>query len=335
MKTGSPTVTDSAARWLGAGLLAAAAWLAAACAAPGESPAATDLPAPAATPAPAFRIIGYATDASVPEVIPYAQLTHINYAFLLPNADGSVRPPNNLWKLDRIVDLAHEHGVAVLISVGGWGWDAEFEILAADPAARTRFVAELVAFAAEHDLEGVDMDWEYPDPGQSAENFMALMTELRTALPPERLLTAAVIAYGDEYGLGIPVESMALVDFINLMAYDGGDHGLMSQSERSLDYWLGRGFSPDQLVLGVPFYSRPSETPYRLIVAQDPAAAQTDVFDYLGAPTNYNGIPTIQAKTRLAMERVSGIMFWNLDQDAQGELSLVNAIYKTVHGEGP
>jgi hypothetical protein len=31
------------------------------------------------------------------------------------------------------------------------------------------------------------------------------------------------------------------------------------------------------------------------------------------------------------MEKASGIMFWALDHDADGEFSLVNAIYQTAH----
>jgi GH18 family chitinase len=280
---------------------------------------------------PEFRIIGYATAASVPEIIPYNKLTHINYAFLIPNVDGAFEPPPNLWKLERIVELAHQSGTRVLISVGGWGWDAEFERLAASPRARAALVEGLVSFVEQYSLDGVDMDWEYPDPGESAANFLALMSELRAALPEGKLLTAAVIAYGDEYGMGVPADAIPLLDFINLMAYDGDDHGTMSQSEQALDYWLGRGFASSQVVLGVPFYARPSETPYRKIVEQDPAAAQLDEFDYFGVMIHYNGIPTIQEKTRLALARGSGIMFWTLDHDIQGEFSLVEAIYQAAH----
>jgi chitinase len=56
-----------------------------------------------------------------------------------------------------------------------------------------------------------------------------------------------------------------------------------------------------------------------------------DNFNYLGALEHYDGIPTIQAKTKIAMQQASGIMFWNLDDDASGDLSLVKAIYQTVH----
>ena len=138
-------------------------------------------------PAP-FRVIGYATAASIPEIIPYDQLTHINYAFLIPNADGTVVLPPNLWKLEKIVNLAHENNVKVLISVGGWGWDNQFEELAANPESRERFIQNILDFTEEYKLDGVDMDWEYPDPGESSQNFLSLMQGLRDGLPPEKLL---------------------------------------------------------------------------------------------------------------------------------------------------
>ena len=85
-------------------------------------------------------------------------------------------------------------------------------------------------------------------------------------------------------------------------------------------------------MLGVPFYARPDGTPYYRIIQNDPAAANLDSFDFYGTRLNYNGIPTMQAKTALALERGSGIMIWTLEHDVAGELSLLAAIYRTVHG---
>jgi GH18 family chitinase len=221
--------------------------------------------------------------------------------------------------------------VRVLISVGGWGWDAEFEALAADPAARERFVQGLVDFVAAHNLDGADIDWEYPDAGASSDNFLALMQALRAALPPDKLLTAAVVALG-ENGAGVPVESFALMDFVNLMAYDGDGplHSSLAYAEDSLAYWQARGLPPAKTVLGVPFYARPVEVPYRKLVEDDPAAAETDEFDYLGNTVNYNGLATMRRKTALAMERASGVMIWSLDQDSFDDTSLLNAIHETI-----
>ncbi|MBN2385393.1 MAG: hypothetical protein JXB85_00105 [Anaerolineales bacterium] len=287
-------------------------------------------------PEPAFRIIGYATDAIVPAAIPYEMLTHINYAFLIPNRDGTFAPLNNPWKIEQIVSRAHEHGVRVLISVGGWGWDEQFEALAADPQTRAVFVDGLVAIVEQYDLDGADIDWEYPDPGPSSQNFLALMTELRLALPEGKLLTAAVVALG-YYGDGIPAESFPLMDFVNLMAYDNQaeQHSSYQYALDSLEYWLGRGLPPEKAVLGVPFYARPNEAPFRRIVEADPLAATLDVFDYYGTPINYNGIPTMRAKTELALARASGIMIWALEHDAGGDLSLLRAIYQTVEEHRP
>ncbi len=288
-------------------------------------------PEPTMTPSPtppAFIVLAYATEGIIPEIIPYDKLTHINYSFLTPQADGTFNSISNGWKLKQIVKTGHEHDVYVSISVGGWGWDAQFEEMAADPESRSAFVRNLKSFVDEYQLDGVDIDWEYPDPGQSSQNFLALITDLRAAMPA-KLLTTAVVSYGDDNGSGIPAESFELFDFVNIMTYDGPDHGTMEQFERGLLYWSGRGLPKEKIVMGVPFYAHP-ETPYFKIVQADPSAAQLDSFAYSGTTLRYNGIPTIQAKTRIAMEQAAGIMFWALDHDAQGDLSLVNAIYQTV-----
>jgi len=320
------------------------ALLAASCAAPATGaptptrtsiPESTPLPEPTMTPAPApFRIIAYATDAIVESIIPYDQLTHINYAFLTPNPDGTFNPINNAWKLQQIVATAHSKNVKVLISVGGWGWDEQFETMAADSESRRAFVQNLKAFVDQFQLDGADIDWEYPDVGMSQAYFVTLLRQLRIAMP-DKLLTAAAVSYG-EIAIGFPGEAFGILDFINVMTYDGPDHATMEQFEKGLEYWSGHGLQKDKIVMGVPFYSRVKDSggeglSFAKIVAADPAAAQLDEFDYYSVTQVYNGIPTVQAKTRIAMDKASGIMFWALDHDAQGEFSLVNAIYQTVH----
>jgi GH18 family chitinase len=208
--------------------------------------------------------------------------------------------------------------------------------MAADPSSRNAFVQDLKAFVGEYQLDGADIDWEYPDAGASAENFLALIKELRTALP-DKLLTTAVVSYGDN-ALGIDPKSFELFDFVNVMTYDGPDHATMEQFERGLAYWSERGLPKEKIVMGMPFYSHVKDSPaegvsFAKLVQADPAAAQVNEFDYYGMIQVYNGIPTVQAKTRIAMEKASGVMFWALDHDAQGELSLVNAIYQTAHSK--
>jgi chitinase len=297
------------------------------CAAPTATPAPTMTPTPAPPP---FRIVAYATEGIVEALIPYDKLTHINYSFLTPKDDGTFNTISNGWKLDNIVKNGHQQNVKVLISVGGWGWDKEFETVAADPTLRMEFVKNLKAFVELHQLDGVDIDWEYPDPGQSSLNFLALIRDIRTAMP-DKLISAAVVAYGDSHGLGIPPETFEYMDYVVVMAYSGKDHGTMDQFNKGVAYWNARGLPQNKLVIGLPFYSEPGGVSFAKLVKNDPASAQSDTSKYLGATEYYNGIPTIQIKTRFALEHAGGVAFWTLDMDAQGELSLVNAIYQTVH----
>jgi chitinase len=301
--------------------------------APTPQPTATILPT--ATPVPkTFRIVGYTPDwDTVVEEVQFDKLTHINYAFLLPNSDGTFKEVANPQKLRDIVTQAHVQGVQVLISVGGWGYDEQFETLAADPSRRRAFVDGLCRYVNDYALDGGDIDWEYPDPGDSSQNFLALMQELHSALPQGKLLTSAVVASGS-LAEGIPSEVFGIVNFLNIMAYDGSetDHSPYGYAEQALDYWLGLGLPPEKAVLGVPFYSRPGEMPYRMLVQADPTAAYLDEFNYAGSTEYYNGIDTIQRKTQLAMQRGSGIMIWELAQDSSDTNSLLNAIYQTAHG---
>jgi GH18 family chitinase len=290
---------------------------------------------PTPTPQPGlngFRIVGYVTDSVIVPLVQFDKLTHLNYAFLLPQPDGTVQDVANPWKLDQLVAQAQPYGVKVLISVGGWGYAQPFEALAAQPQTRAAFVATLARYLKDHALDGVDIDWEYPTSGGSAQNYLALMRELRAALQPERkLLTAAVAAVG-ENGDGILNEVFDQVDFLNLMAYDASetDHSPYSYAEAALDYWSARGLPQAKAVLGVPFYARPGWVPYRKLEQWDPAAANADELDYEGSEVYYNGIPTLQQKTRLARQRASGIMIWELTQDTDDDASLLKAIYQAA-----
>jgi GH18 family chitinase len=295
------------------------------------APAATVVSAPTLVPALRdFRIVGYVTDWDVDvNRIQFDKLTHINYAFLLPEPDGTVRDAANVGKLDQVVERAHAQGVRVLISVGGWGYDQQFEKLAARPETRAAFVTALQRYAGAHALDGVDIDWEFPTGDTSAGNFLALMQALHAALQPEgKLLTAAVAALGENAD-GVGKDVFDLVDFLNLMAYDAPEtnHSSYAFAAAALDYWGRRGLPAEKTVLGVPFYAQPGGLTYRQLIEFDPAAAHTDEVGYFGVKTYYNGIPTIQQKTRLARQRASGIMIWALPQDTADETSLLRAIY--------
>jgi len=294
------------------------------------TPTASPSPTPIARTQP-FKVVGYVTPAANIDAIDFSLLTHINYSFLIPRANGTTRPFGAPKHLRRVVAEAKKHDVKVLIAVGGWGWDKEFETLAADPAIRKKLAKRVAEFCATFALDGVDIDWEYPNAGASAARFTALAIDFRSALPSGALVTAAVLADATDAS-GISNEAVGSLDFINLMAYDGPrtNHSSYAMAERSVTTWLARGIHPDKLVLGVPFYARPGGVIYRTLLANDPATANGDRILFKGVEQNYNGPATIRRKTELALQFVGGIMIWELSQDARGSDSLLRVIGETI-----
>ncbi len=276
-----------------------------------------------------FRVVGYvpAWRGGVDRA-QLARLTHVNYAFLLPTATGGLLPIENPAKLRDLVAKAHASGVKVLVSVGGWnnGDHSAFDAIGADTALGRAFCANLFGFARQYRLDGIDLDWEHPD-ARTASAYAALVQRLAAGLHARgRLLTAAV-AGGAWAGAGIPNSVFDSVDFLNIMAYDNPApaHSTYVQAAQSLAYWEGRGLPAGKAVLGLPFYGQPSGEAFAALVARG-ADPRADLLKDVG----YNGLPTIEAKTNLALDQAGGVMIWELTQDAAGPNSLLAAIAQTV-----
>lgn len=279
-----------------------------------------------------LKIIGYTPSwSTVESTIQYSKLTHINYAFVLPNDDGSLGNLPSPELLRAIVTNGHAKNVKVVVSVGGWnnGNDSSFVKFAATDAGRTRFTNAVINLVDMYNLDGIDIDWEYPDPGVEADNYSKLMKQLSDAMHSmNKILTAAVVGEGGT-GAGVKNEVFGYVDFLNLMAYDknDGDHSSYAYAQESINYWANRGLPTAKLVLGVPYYARPSWSAYNTKVGQNSANAcrDTDGSDY------WNGIPTIRKKAQLA-RNYGGIMTWELSQDTSGSNSLLTAMWEVTTG---
>lgn len=276
-----------------------------------------------------FKVVGYMPSwQGSADAIQYSKLTHINYAFILPTSTGGLTAVEDANKLRSIITKAHANGVKVEISIGGWndGNDGAFEAFAANSTYRTNFTNNVLNLINQYGLDGADIDWEYPNAGASANNYVALMTQLSTALHAQgKLLTAAVV--GTDGGT-ILNAVFAQVDFLNLMAYDENDfqHSTYAYGQQSLNYWVGRGLPKEKAVLGVPFYAHPSWDNYNVLL-QKGADPYADVWNNNG----YNGITTIKKKTSFAYDNGGGIMIWELSGDeGTGANSLVSAIHDAI-----
>ena len=291
-----------------------------------------------------FRIVGYYSIRSAMDDygnFPFKKLTHVNLYFLNPDSLGYFT--RDLSGLKGFIDKAHRKNVKVLFSIAGGGTHPYYHDLLKEDK-RVFFIGNLMEQVLKYNVDGIDVDIEGSDID---ENYEAFVTELAIALKQQnKLITSAVAVY---YKDQLTDHALAAYDFLNIMVYDWtgpwrpaqpGHHSTYDDAVEDLEYFGNiRNIPKEKLVLGVPFYgygfasdaSVPVKTMnYRQIIASYPGSATADQWEIENGMTMYyNGLPTIISKTRLAKERASGIMIWQLGGDAKGSNSLLKAIWKS------
>ncbi|WP_342437015.1 glycosyl hydrolase family 18 protein [Paenibacillus sp. FSL L8-0436] len=196
-----------------------------------------------------------------------------------------------LWKLKE-----KNPKLKTVISVGGWTWSNRFSDVAATAATREVFANSAVDFIRKYQMDGVDLDWEYPVSGglagnsyrpEDKQNYVLLLQKIREKL------NAAGTADGKTYLLTIASGASpayvqnnnlsgiaAVVDWINIMTYDfngswntttghnaplyydpaAASSGLTDPANYNIDKavtsYLASGVPANKLVLGMPFYGR-------------------------------------------------------------------------------
>lgn len=291
-----------------------------------------------------FKIIAYYAEAREPDSIELAKfkmITNLHYAFAYPNADGTIRAIGKPANFQKMRKLAKDNGVKFAVSIAGVA-DPEktsFETLVRDPALRKVFIANIVKFAVNNDLDGIDIDWEYPnaDRGNSV-SYEAFMKDLSAELHAwHKYLSAAVTAgvYAGGIRDGVTLDAVGAMDFINLMAYDGANykanpnHSSLVLAQDVLKYWITeKGIPREKAVLGMPAYGKNAANTaitYRDLLRQN-ADPNGESVSISGSVYYYNGIPLAKEKALLAQSTANGMLMWEFYQDANGANSLLKAI---------
>lgn len=292
-----------------------------------------------------FRTIGYYSYDLFEEPLEKLQtdkLTHIMYAFLIPQKDGSVLPLAEEENARQLIKKAHNDNCKVYIAVGGWSYNdiplqSAFEEAAKTPETRKKLVESIIGVVEDYGFDGVELDWEYPNSA-SAKNYEALILELSAELEKlDKHLTAALNGAwsqteGPEVSKYVSDACLDAFEFISVMSYDMNNeqHSPFWFANTSIDYWLHRGVSADKIVLGMPLYARPTFMQYRHLVEKDKAFAYSDFAEIDGKVSHYNGLPTLCKKTILAAKKAGGVMLFDVNEDTNDETSVVSMIDETL-----
>ena len=217
-----------------------------------------------------------------------AKLTRINYAFSNIKA-GRMVPgyPADAQNFALLRSLRNSNPhLTVLVSVGGWLWSANFSDMALTPQSRAVFEDSVMQFLTRFDLDGLDIDWEYPGlPGsghpfraEDKRNFTSLLRELRERFDAKarrgrRLYLTIAMGASDEVIANTEMQKVQkYVDTVNLMTYDyyepgsesiTGNHSPLypdpadpkaAASADTVRAFQKAGVPAEKILLGVPFY---------------------------------------------------------------------------------
>lgn len=243
------------------------------------------------------EVVGYyaswaAAQGYEPDQLPAERFTQINYAFakIVNGAAALGDPARDGKNLRELTALRRRNpDLKLVLSLGGWDDSAGFSDAAASPEGRRAFARSCVELLLAHDLDGVDLDWEYPVSGgapgvvhrpQDKGNFTLLLRELRQALDRQgrrdgrQYVLSIAGAVNGGYLNSIEPQAVAeTVDHIFLMAYDlhgpwddtadfnaplyapsNGPPRFRASVDDGISAWLGRGVPAEKLVLGMPLY---------------------------------------------------------------------------------
>jgi len=171
------------------------------------------------------------------EQLQLEKLTHLIFSFSYV-IDGEMAFKNELsdTRLKQLVVEKQKYpNLKIMVACGGWGADGFSDAVLTEES-RSKFIRSAVDFVQKYQLDGIDIDWEYPTaPGagikartEDKQNFTAFIKGLRTELNKldrPQILTFAAAGWKKYFEYIELDEVMKYVDYINLMTYDQAGGG--------------------------------------------------------------------------------------------------------------
>ena len=310
---------------------------------------------------PTWSIAGFS-----PENIRWNHITHLGVVAIYPLDNGLLNTVDADAVLPALLAGAKANNKKVIISIGGAGAAGKgFLALTKNPQTQQTFINQVVSYVARHQLDGVDIDWEFwtyqnidgkggNDPDES-QRLVNLLAALRAALPANKLLTVDIFV-GGWVGLQYLSAIEQHVDYVNVMTYDFtgawpespiNHHADYSTFKRALAFTKAQGFTAEKLIIGLPSYGIEFENgknasikhwPYRDILKHIIQAGEAKAALKHGRYQNlYFETPSLIDKKAQLIQRsdYAGAMFFELTGDSLApETSLLQRVYGRLQARG-
>ena len=190
---------------------------------------------------------------------------------------------------------------------------------------RKQLIQSIADFAAEYQLSGIDIDWEFPLETEWAD-FSAFLVELEGALSSADVQLSLALYPED---ISLSQQAITALDRVHVMAYDQFDeqgfHSTLQTAQDAIDYFIDLGFAPSQLCLGIPAYGRPLDGSAQWVFYRDidPDSMKGKNPNLVG-DIYFNSPSLALQKQELAKkEKLSGVMVYQLLCDRTDQNSLI------------
>ncbi|KAF1927503.1 glycoside hydrolase family 18 protein [Didymella exigua CBS 183.55] len=171
---------------------------------------------------------------------------------------------NQLYKLKQ-----QNRNLKTSLSVGGWSYRANFKTALATSAGRSLFAESTLKLIIDLGLDGIDVDWEYPEDATDAANLVETLRLCRELYDEY----SAKYAYG--YHFNVDVSAPAGPKNYNKLDIAGMDPYVTLWNLMAFDY-MGPGFSnyTGHLSNVYPSRSNPRATDFNTVQAVDHYTSQ-------------------------------------------------------------
>lgn len=284
-----------------------------------------------------FRVSVYAdVKTTLPQSIPFERIDGLVLAFINPVDDCRGFSVTEFPWVQEVVSRARAQEangrkITVAFAIGGGGavdTNKLLEAIASRAECREQFAGQVAEILTKNDLDGVDIDWEFPQTS-SLGNYTLFIKALREAIGTKLLSIAIYDNSGKEDASGrLTSDVFPFVDYYMVMAYLGPRND-------AIRGWINPPWNlpKSKLRLGLAFFGNPDGggpgVAYDQFLGSVPPAQVSPCGDRVGIYT-FNGLRTTRELTRFAMtEELGGITAWELGQDRTDSISLLNAASET------
>ncbi|KAG8956634.1 hypothetical protein FRC04_000112 [Tulasnella sp. 424] len=244
-----------------------------------------------------------------PEKIDWDRFDWIDFAFAVPNSKfvPAFTGDNSEDLLKRLVTAAHNAGKKVKLSVGGWTGSKYFSPAVSTSSNRQTFANNILAVYQKFNVDGIDIDWEYPGTSgndgntissSDSANYLSFLKILRATLPDDAVITAATQVWPFAGSNGAPLKDVSAFaqyfDWILLMNYDvwgssstpGPNAPLsdgcknssqpLANAVAAVKSWTNAGMPASKLTLGVPSYAYISKSTATRLTGRSSVTVKND-----------------------------------------------------------